>query len=91
MHGVAHNLSQPANRRLACAKIPDGETIALLTTQSDGSTESFDRTRSKLQRCVLRYETPALRVRASATKLRVPTPHSVDRAVVELVATRDDA
>jgi FolB domain-containing protein len=36
-------------------------------------------------------ETPALRVRASATKLRVPTPHSVDRAVVELVATRDPA
>jgi len=33
-------------------------------------------------------ETPALRVRASATKLRVPTTHSVDRAVVELVGTR---
>ena len=36
-------------------------------------------------------ETPALRVRASATKLRVPTPHSVDRAVVELVAERKNA
>jgi dihydroneopterin aldolase len=33
-------------------------------------------------------ETPALRVRAAATKLRVPTTHSVDRAVVELVGTR---
>ncbi len=33
--------------------------------------------------------TPALRVRLSATKLRVPTTHSVDKAVVELVATRD--
>jgi 7,8-dihydroneopterin aldolase/epimerase/oxygenase len=33
-------------------------------------------------------ETPALRVRVGATKLRVPTTHSVDRAVVELVATR---
>lgn len=35
-------------------------------------------------------ETPAVRARVSATKLRVPTSHSVDRAVVELVATRDD-
>jgi 7,8-dihydroneopterin aldolase/epimerase/oxygenase len=34
-------------------------------------------------------ETPALRVRITAQKLRVPTQHSVDRAVVELVATRD--
>ena len=34
-------------------------------------------------------ETPAVRVRVAATKLRVPTSHSVDRAVVELVASRD--
>jgi dihydroneopterin aldolase len=34
-------------------------------------------------------ETPAMRVRVAATKLRVPTSHSVDRAVVELVASRD--
>jgi dihydroneopterin aldolase len=34
-------------------------------------------------------ETPAIRVRVAATKLRVPTSHSVDRAVVELVASRD--
>jgi dihydroneopterin aldolase len=33
-------------------------------------------------------ETPALRVRVSATKLRVPTKHNVDHAVVELVASR---
>jgi 7,8-dihydroneopterin aldolase/epimerase/oxygenase len=32
--------------------------------------------------------TPAVRVRVAATKLRVPTRHSVDRAVVELVADR---
>lgn len=43
----------------------------------------------RLVDCLLR-ETPALRVRVSATKLRVPTSHSVDRAVVELVAHRDD-
>jgi dihydroneopterin aldolase len=35
-------------------------------------------------------ETPAVRVRVAATKLRVPTSHSVDRAVVELVASRDE-
>lgn len=34
-------------------------------------------------------ETPALRVRVAATKLRVPTQHSVDRAVVELIAERE--
>lgn len=34
--------------------------------------------------------TPATRVRVGVTKLRVPTTHSVDRAVVELVATRHD-
>ena len=33
--------------------------------------------------------TPATRVRVAATKLRVPSMHSVDRAVVELTATRD--
>ncbi|MGH7270666.1 MAG: dihydroneopterin aldolase, partial [Polyangiaceae bacterium] len=34
-------------------------------------------------------ETPAMRVRIAATKLRVPTSHSVDRAIVELLASRD--
>lgn len=33
-------------------------------------------------------ETPAVRVRVAATKLRVPTTHSVDRAIVELVGVR---
>jgi dihydroneopterin aldolase len=33
-------------------------------------------------------KTPAVRVKISATKLRVPTTHSVDKAVVELVGTR---
>jgi dihydroneopterin aldolase len=37
----------------------------------------------------LMRETPALRAKVAATKLRVPTSHSVDRAVVELVVTRD--
>jgi dihydroneopterin aldolase len=33
-------------------------------------------------------KTPAVRVKISATKLRVPTTHSVDKAIVELVGTR---
>ena len=33
--------------------------------------------------------TPATRIRVAATKLRVPSMHSVDRAIVEIVATRD--
>jgi dihydroneopterin aldolase len=43
------------------------------------------------QRLIVRLleETPATKVRLAATKLRVPTTHSVDKAVVELVATRD--
>ena len=32
--------------------------------------------------------TPALRIRVAATKLRMPTAHHVDRAVVEIVASR---
>jgi dihydroneopterin aldolase len=34
-------------------------------------------------------KTPALRVKISATKLRVPTTHSVDKAIVELVGVRE--
>ncbi|HEY3594772.1 MAG TPA: dihydroneopterin aldolase [Polyangiaceae bacterium] len=36
-------------------------------------------------------ETPARRVRVSATKLRVPGSYAVDRAIVELVGTRDES
>jgi dihydroneopterin aldolase len=36
----------------------------------------------------LLVETPALRVRVAATKRLVPTVHGVDRAAVELVASR---
>jgi dihydroneopterin aldolase len=35
--------------------------------------------------------TPAWRIRVAATKLRMPTMHNVDKAVVELTATRDKA
>jgi 7,8-dihydroneopterin aldolase/epimerase/oxygenase len=58
----------------------------------EGRAEPYRLLETFAQRLVDRLlrETPALRVRVSATKLRVPTSHSVDRAVVELVAHRDD-
>lgn len=34
-------------------------------------------------------ETPALRVRVAATKLRVPSTYSTEKAIVELVGVRD--
>ena len=37
----------------------------------------------------LLVETPALRVRVAATKLRVPSTYSTDKAIVELVGVRD--
>jgi len=37
----------------------------------------------------LLVETPALRVRVAATKLRVPSTYSTDKAIVELVGTRE--
>ena len=42
----------------------------------------------RLVECLLEA-TPAVKVRVGTTKLRVPTSHSVDRAIVEVVATRD--
>jgi len=35
-------------------------------------------------------ETPASRVSVAATKLRVPGSHNVDRAIVQLVGSKDD-
>lgn len=37
----------------------------------------------------LLIETPALRVRVAVTKLRVPSTYSTDKAIVELVGSRD--
>ncbi len=58
----------------------------------EGRAEPYRLLETFAQRLIdrLMRETPALRARVSATKLRVPTSHNVhDRAVVELVATRD--
>ena len=55
-----------------------------------GMAEPYHLLETYAQRVVERLlaETPAIRVKVGATKLRVPTSHSVDRAVVELVASR---
>jgi dihydroneopterin aldolase len=68
----------------------DYGVIADLVVQ-EGLAQPYHLLETYAQRLVARLlaETPALRVKASATKLRVPTSHSVDRAVVELVAVRD--
>jgi 7,8-dihydroneopterin aldolase/epimerase/oxygenase len=57
----------------------------------EGRAEPYRLLETFAQRLIdrLMRETPALKARVSTTKLRVPTSHSVDRAVVELVATRD--
>jgi dihydroneopterin aldolase len=57
----------------------------------EGRSERYRLLETYAQRLVARLlaETPALTVRIAATKLRVPTSQSVDRAVVELVASRD--
>jgi dihydroneopterin aldolase len=58
----------------------------------EGRAESYRLLETFAQRLIdrLMRETPALRARVSTTKLRVPTSHSVDRAVVELMVTRDN-
>ncbi len=58
----------------------------------EGGAASYRLLETYAQRLIERLlrETPALKARVAATKLRVPTSHAVDRAVVELVAERDD-
>jgi dihydroneopterin aldolase len=68
----------------------DYGTVADMVVE-EGRAESYRLLETFAARLIERLmrETPAVRARVSATKLRVPTSHSVDRAVVELVATRD--
>jgi dihydroneopterin aldolase len=68
----------------------DYAAIAELVVE-EGLAQPYHLLETYAQRLVKRLlaETPALKVRVGATKLRVPTSHSVDRAVVELVAERD--
>jgi dihydroneopterin aldolase len=71
-------------------EVVDYSAIANLVVEA-GLAESYRllETYAKVLVERLLAETPALRVRVAATKLRVPTSHSVDRAIVELTATRE--
>jgi dihydroneopterin aldolase len=67
----------------------DYDRVAGLVVE-EGRAERYRLLETYARRLVERLlaETPALRVKISATKLRVPTMHNVDRAVVELSASR---
>jgi dihydroneopterin aldolase len=58
-----------------------------------GRAERYRLLETYVQRLIERLmeATPAVRIRVAATKLRMPTMHNVDRAVVEMVATREKA
>jgi FolB domain-containing protein len=68
----------------------DYGVIANLVVE-EGLAQEYHLLETYAQRLVNRLlkETPATKVKVGTTKLRVPTSHSVDRAVVEIVATRD--
>ncbi len=67
----------------------DYEKVANLVVE-EGLAERYRLLETYAARLVDRLlaETPATKVRVGATKLRVPTSQSVDKAVIELVATR---
>ena len=56
-----------------------------------GLAERYRLLETYVQRLIERLldATPALRIRVAATKLRMPTMHNVDRAVVENLASRE--
>jgi dihydroneopterin aldolase len=68
----------------------DYDAVANVVVE-EGRRERYRLLETYAQRLVARLlaETPALTVRVAATKMRVPTSQSVDRAIVELVAARD--
>jgi dihydroneopterin aldolase len=70
-------------------EVVDYDKVASLVVE-EGLAEPYRLLETYAQRLVARLleQTPALRVRVAATKLRVPTTHSVDRAAVEISAAR---
>ena len=67
----------------------DYDTVATLVVEV-GRAEPYRLLETCARRLTERLlaETPALRVKVAVTKRLVPTVHDVDRAVVELVASR---
>ncbi len=67
----------------------DYDAVAGLVVEQ-GLAERYRLLETYVQRVLERLmeATPATKIRVAATKLRMPTMHNVDRAVVEMVATR---
>ncbi len=78
-------------RRDAKREVVDYDLVVRLVVEV-GLAEPYRLIEVYVQRLLERLlaETPALRVRVAATKLRVPSTYSTDKAVVELVGSRDD-
>jgi 7,8-dihydroneopterin aldolase/epimerase/oxygenase len=78
-------------QRDAKREVVDYDMVARVVVE-EGTASPHHLLETYAQRLIARLldATPALRVRVAATKLRVPTTHSVDRAIVELVAVREN-
>lgn len=71
-------------------EVVDYDAVVRLVVEV-GLAESYRLLEVYAQRLLERLlaETPALRVRVAATKLRVPSTYSTDKAIVELSGTRE--
>lgn len=77
-------------RRDTRREVVDYDLVVRLVVEV-GLAESYRLLESYAQRLLERLllETPATRVRVAATKLRVPSTYSTEKAIVELVGVRD--
>jgi dihydroneopterin aldolase len=85
---------------LGASAIPAEDDVRLVTSYDtvaslavdEGQARSYQLLETYVARTLRRLlaETPALSVRVTATKARVPTKHPVDAAVVEMTAERGD-
>ena len=77
-------------RRDAKREVVDYDLVVRLVVEV-GLAEPYRLLEVYAQRVLERLlaETPALRVRVAATKSRVPSTYSTDKAIVELVGTRE--
>ena len=77
-------------KRDAKREVVDYDAVVRLVVEV-GLAETYRLLEVYAQRLLERLlaETPALRVRVAVTKLRVPSTYSTDKAIVELVGSRD--
>lgn len=88
LHLPLSSLPERDDRR----EVVDYDAVSRIVV-AEGTNNTYRVLEVYVQRLVVRLleQTPAQRVRVAVTKLRVPTLHSVDRAIVEIVAERDAA